>query len=68
MVRRDLPRAVVIDQLDQLRVQRQVAVLAELPDRDVQPRSGTDLHDRVAAQVGELADPQPGAQQHLTRQ
>ena len=49
--------AVVVDQLDELGVQRQVAVLAELADRDVQPGRGTDLHDRVGGQGGELADP-----------
>ena len=57
--------AVVVDQGDQVRVQRQVAVLAELADRDVQPGPGTDLHHGVRAQGGVLADPQPGAQQHL---
>jgi hypothetical protein len=57
--------AVVVDQGDQVRVQRQVAVLAELADRDVQPRAGADLHHRISAQRGVLADPQPGAQQHL---
>jgi hypothetical protein len=36
--------SVVIDQGGQVRVQRQVAVLAELADRDVQPRPGADLH------------------------
>ncbi len=34
---RDVRGAVVVDQGDQVRVQRQVAVLAELADRDVQP-------------------------------
>jgi hypothetical protein len=57
--------AVVVDQGDQVRVQRQVAVLAELADRDVQPRAGTDLHHGAGAQRGVLADPQAGAQQHL---
>ena len=59
--------AVLVDQGDQVRVQRQVAVLAELADRDVQPRAGADLHDRVGLQAGVLADPQAGAQQHLHR-
>jgi hypothetical protein len=48
-------------------VQRQVAVLAELAGRDVQPRPGTDVHDRVGGEAGELADPQPRAQQHHRR-
>jgi len=65
MARRDVPGPVGIDQGDQLRVQRQVAVLAELADRDVQPGPGADEHDGISAQAGELADPQPGAQQHL---
>jgi hypothetical protein len=62
---RDVGAAVVVDEFDQLRVQRQVAVLAELADRDVQPGRGTDLDNRVGAQRGELTDPQTGAQQHL---
>ena len=63
----DVRGAVLVDQGDQVRVQRQVAVLAELADRDVQPRAGADLHDRVGLQAGVLADPQAGAQQHLHR-
>ena len=62
---RHVSGAVVVDQRHQVRVQRQVAVLAELADRDVQPGCGADLHDGVGGQAGELADPQPGAQQHL---
>jgi hypothetical protein len=61
----DIARPVVIDQGYQLRVQRKVAVFAELADRDVQPRPGADLHDGISAQRGVLADPQAGAQQHL---
>ena len=57
--------AVGVDQGDQLGVQRQVAVLAQLADRDMQPRPGADEHDRIGLQAGEFADPQPGAQQHL---
>ena len=62
---RDVGGAVAVDEGDQLGVQRQVAVLAELADRDVQPGPGADEHDGVGGQAGELADPQPGAQQHL---
>ena len=62
---RDVLGAVVVDELHQVRVQRQVAVLAQLPDRDVKPGCGTDLHDRVGGQAGELTDPKPGAQQYL---
>ena len=57
--------AVVVDQGDQVRVQRQVAVFAELADRDVQPRARADVHHRISAQRGVLADPQARAQQHL---
>ena len=61
----DVTAAVVVDEGDELRVQRQVPVFAELADRDVQPRPGADVHHGVGAQRGVLADPQPGAQQHL---
>jgi len=61
----DVTGAVVVDQGDQVRVQRQVAVLAELAGRDVQPRAGADVHDRISAQRGVFADPQSGAQQHF---
>jgi hypothetical protein len=57
--------AVGVDQLHQLRVQQQVAVLAQLADRHVQPRGGADEHDGVGAQCGELTHAQPGAQQDL---
>jgi hypothetical protein len=60
----DVTGAVVIDQGGQVRVQRQVAVLAELAGRDVQPRPGADLDDGVRAQRDVLADPQPGPRQH----
>jgi hypothetical protein len=63
----DVPGPVVVDEDQELRVQRQVAVLAELADRDVQPRPGADLHHRVRAQRDVLADPQPCPQQHLHR-
>jgi hypothetical protein len=49
--------SVVLDQGEQVRVQRQVAVLAELADRDVQPGGGADRDHGVGAQVGVLADP-----------
>ena len=52
----DVRGAVVADEGDQVRVQRQVAVLVEFADRDVQPVRGADEHDRVGAQGGELAD------------
>ena len=61
----DVGGPVTVDEGDQLGVQREVTVLAELADRDMQPRAGADMDDRSGLQAGELADPQPGAQQHL---
>lgn len=40
--RADVRGVVLIYQGDQVRVQRQVAVLTELADRDMQPRSGAE--------------------------
>jgi hypothetical protein len=57
--------AVLLDAGDQVRVQRQVPVLAQLADRDVQPRCGPDLNDSVGLQCDVLADPQAGAKEHL---
>ena len=61
----DVPGPVGIDEGDQLGVQGQVAVLAELANRDMQPGPGADEHDGIGAQAGVFADPQPSAQQHL---
>jgi hypothetical protein len=55
----DIRGLVLIDQGDQLRVQRQVAVLAELADRDVQPRPGADQGHVPCGQAGVLADRSP---------
>ena len=49
--------AVVTDQLDQVRVQRQVPVVVQFADRDVQPVAGADLDDRFGLQAGQFADP-----------
>jgi len=54
---RDVRGPVLVDECDELRMQGQVAVLAELPDGDVQPRPGTDVDHGVRGQVGELPDP-----------
>ena len=62
---RDVPGPVVADEGDQVRVQRQVAVLVQFADGDVQPVRGADEHDRVSLQGSELADPQSGAEQHF---
>ena len=52
----DVSGAVVADEGDQVGVQRQVSVVVEFADRDVQPMSGADEHDRIGGQGGELAD------------
>ena len=65
MIWRDVPGPVGIDKGDQLGVQRQVAVLAQLADRDVQPRPRADQDHGISREAGELTDPQSGAQQHL---
>ena len=63
---RDVGGPVGIDEGGQLGVQRQVAVLVELADRDVQPRARRRSSTTASARRrGVLADPQPGAQQHL---
>jgi hypothetical protein len=49
-------------------VQRDVPVGAELPERDVQPVRGADLHDRVDLQVEKLAASQAGAGEELDRE
>jgi len=51
-----VPAAVVVDEGDQVRVQRQVPVVVQFADRHVQPVRGTDEHDRVSLQCGELTD------------
>jgi hypothetical protein len=56
IVRCDVAGAVVVDELNEVWMQRQVAVLAQLADRDVQPRPAADLHDRIRAQGGVFAD------------
>ena len=58
----------LVQQLLELRVQRDVAVGAQLPERHVQPVRGADLHDRVDLQVQELAAPQAGAGEELDRE
>ena len=52
----------------QLGVQRDVAVVAELAQRDPQPVPGADPHDRVGVQVGQLAGPHAGTGQQLDDQ
>jgi len=50
-----------VQQVFQLRVQRDVAVVAELPDRHVQPVGGPDLHHRIGGEVEEFALAKPGS-------
>ena len=52
----------------ELGVQGDVAVGAELSERNVQPVRGADLHDRVDGQIEELAFAQPGPGEELDRQ
>jgi hypothetical protein len=59
----DVVGTVVGDQLDQVGVQRDVAVVVQLADRDVQPVPGADLDYGIRAQGDELADPKAGAEQ-----
>jgi hypothetical protein len=56
------------EQVCELGVQRDVAVVAELAQRDPQPVPGADLDDRVGLQPGELAGPHAGAGQQLDHQ
>ena len=60
---RDVLLAGGLDQVDHVRVLGQVAVLAELADRDMQPGGGIDGEDVVGRQGGVFADAQPGALQ-----
>jgi hypothetical protein len=52
----------------ELGVQRDVAVVAELAERDAQPVPGADLGDRVSFQACEFAGPHAGAGQQLDHQ
>ncbi len=56
------PRA---EQFDELGVQRDVAVVAELADGDAQPVPVADAHDRIGLQAAKLAGAQTGAGKRL---
>jgi hypothetical protein len=56
------------EHFDQLGVQRHVAVVVELAQRDAQPVASADLYDRVGLQVRELAGAHPGAGQQFERE
>ena len=59
---------VCVELLDELRVQRDVAVVVEFADRDAQPVPAANLDDGVGAEFAELADAQPGSGEHLDDQ
>ena len=50
----------VVEQVFELRVQRDVAVVVQLADRDPQPVGRTDLHDRIDGEGEQLAAPDAG--------
>ena len=61
----EVGRGPVGEQLDEVGVQRDVAVVAELADRDPQPVAVADQHDRVGGEVAEFAGAQAGAGEQL---
>ena len=58
----------VVEQVLQLWVQWNVAVVVELADRDAQPVGGSDLHDRVDGQGEQFAAADAGACQEFDDQ
>ena len=54
-----------VEQGQQHRVQRDVAVVAQLAHRHLQPPALPDAHHRVGLQGADLAHPHPGAGQQL---
>jgi hypothetical protein len=50
---------------DQLGVQRDVPVVAELAQRDAQPVPGADPHHRIGVEIGQLPGAHPGAGQQF---
>ena len=57
--------APVVEEIDQHRVQRQVAVVVELADGHSQPVGGASAHDGVGFERAQLPHSQPGARQHF---
>ena len=55
----------VVEERLELGVQRDVAVVVELAERDPQPVGGADLHDGIDGEVEELTLAQTGAGQEL---
>ncbi|GLB92574.1 hypothetical protein Mkiyose1088_18080 [Mycobacterium kiyosense] len=58
----------VVEQLFELRVQRDVAVIVQFADRDPQPVSRADLHDRIGSEGQQLAAADPSAGKQLDDQ
>jgi len=56
------PRA---EQLDELGMERNVAIIAELADRYSKPMSVSDADDRVGFEIGKFACPHAGAGEDL---
>ena len=54
------------EERDEVGVQRDVAVVAELADRDAEPVAVADLGDGVGGEVAELAGAQAGAGRNST--
>jgi len=61
-------RLVVVEEFDELWVEGDVAVVVELPDRNLEPVAAVDEHDSIRGEGAELTNPQPGARQHLDHQ
>ncbi len=55
----------VVDEFDELWVERDVAVVVEFPDRDTKPVAAVDEHDSIRGEGAEFSNTQPGAGQHL---
>ena len=54
-----------VEQREKRRVQRHVAVVVELPDRDPQPPAVSDLHHGVTLERTQLTHAHPGAHEQL---
>ena len=61
----EVGRGPLAEQGDQLRVQGDVAVVAQLAERDPQPVVAADLHDGVGLEIGEFAGAHAGAGEQL---
>src|SRR6202522_1099664 len=59
------PGPVVLDEVDEHRVEGDVAVVVELPDRDPQPVGTTQAEHGIVTQPAELTGPHAGASQQF---